>query len=208
MFIGEHGDLEIRAPLKASLALIQKAVTNNQTWIAKNSKKKKEFINKYRNFTIPENFLDGEQIVYQGETYKLQIGDFKNISIDDCCLFPKEFLPQARQRLIIWLKHQAHKKVAQRAKYFATITQLQHTDTKITSAKGIWGSCNSSGKLAINWRLIMAPPEILDYVIVHEIAHLKIRNHSKLFWDEVKETLPDYKKSEAWIKNYGGILML
>lgn len=71
----------------------------------------------------------------------------------------------------------------------------------IKDVKSRWGSCSSKRNLNFNWRLVMAPLEVLDYVVVHELCHLKEMNHSKDFWALVEEILPDYKKSRAWLKN-------
>ncbi|MCA9386358.1 M48 family metallopeptidase, partial [Candidatus Dojkabacteria bacterium] len=69
-----------------------------------------------------------------------------------------------------------------------------------------WGSCSSKGNLNFTWRLIFAPLEILDYVVVHELCHLKEQNHSQRFWDLVAEQVPDYKKKRIWLKKHGANL--
>ena len=70
-----------------------------------------------------------------------------------------------------------------------------------------WGSCSSRGNLNFNCLLMLAPPEVLDYVVVHELAHRKQMNHSALFWQEVERECPDYKKSLRWLKDRGGALL-
>ena len=70
-----------------------------------------------------------------------------------------------------------------------------------------WGSCSSSGTINYNWRLIMAPPFVLDYVAAHEVAHLVEMNHSAAFWATVKRTLPDMERGRAWLKAHGRALM-
>ena len=71
------------------------------------------------------------------------------------------------------------------------------------AAKTRWGSCSGEGNLNFHWKLILMPPEILDYVVVHELAHRKQMNHSPLFWAEVEKVLPDYKARRAWLKENG-----
>ncbi|MEM3513203.1 MAG: M48 family metallopeptidase, partial [Thermoplasmata archaeon] len=79
---------------------------------------------------------------------------------------------------------------------------------KITSGKTRFGSCTSKGYINLSWRLVLAPPEIIDYVIVHELAHLKEPNHSKKFWAVVEKFIPDYKTKRKWLKENGHLLIL
>ena len=76
----------------------------------------------------------------------------------------------------------------------------------IREQKTRWGSCSSKGNLNFNWRLIFAPPEVLDYVVVHELAHRKEMNHSKAFYAIVESIMPDYRKWKKWLKENGGTL--
>ncbi len=73
----------------------------------------------------------------------------------------------------------------------------------VREQKTRWGSCSSKHNINLNWKLIMMPEEILNYVVVHELAHLKQMNHSKAFWEEVEKVLPDYKKQKEWLKQNG-----
>lgn len=70
-----------------------------------------------------------------------------------------------------------------------------------------WGSCSAAGNLNFNWKLILMPPEILDYVVVHELAHRKELNHSKAFWSVVEQILPDYKERRRWLKTEGALFI-
>jgi predicted metal-dependent hydrolase len=70
-----------------------------------------------------------------------------------------------------------------------------------------WGSCSSTGSLNYNWRLILAPPHVLDYVAAHEVAHLVHMNHSVHFWAAVQRALPDMERGKAWLKAHGKVLM-
>jgi len=206
--IDKDASLEIRAPLKASLKSIKDFIKENRTWIEKKMSERKIFIKKYSHLALPSKVVGGEKILYEGKVYGMKISDCMEIIISDIIFFPRKFIPLTKQYLTIWLKHKAFKKISERANHFASIARLQFKSITITSAKGIWGSCNAKGALNVNWRLIMAPPEILDYIIVHELIHLVEKNHSKTYWDKVKNVLPDYKEHEKWLKNNGDILML
>ena len=94
--------------------------------------------------------------------------------------------------------------ISQRAAYFAAKMGVTFGRISIRAQKTRWGSCSSRGNLNFNWKLILMPPEILDYVVVHELAHRKQMNHSKLFWAEVERVLPDYRERRRWLKENGG----
>jgi predicted metal-dependent hydrolase len=69
-----------------------------------------------------------------------------------------------------------------------------------------WGSCSVDGALAFSWRVILAPPFVLDYLVAHEVAHLREMNHSRRFWAQVKRCMPDYEKGRAWLNRHGAAL--
>ena len=100
-------------------------------------------------------------------------------------------------------KAEAPKKIIERAAWYAKIMGVTYGRISIRAAKTRWGSCSGEGNLNFHWKLILMPPEILDYVVVHELAHRKQMNHSPLFWAEVEKVLPDYKARRAWLKENG-----
>jgi predicted metal-dependent hydrolase len=103
----------------------------------------------------------------------------------------------------IALKRKALEHLRQRVAYYANLTGLTYKSVKINEAKTRWGSCSYTGAINFTWRLILAPERVIDYVVVHELMHLKQPNHSFRFWNEVKNLVPDYKQDEKWLKNNG-----
>ena len=91
----------------------------------------------------------------------------------------------------------------ERAAYFAGIMNVTYGTLRLSSARTRWGSCSARGNLNFHWKLILMPPEILDYVVVHELAHRKEMNHSARFWAIVESVLPDYKERRQWLKENG-----
>jgi predicted metal-dependent hydrolase len=83
---------------------------------------------------------------------------------------------------------------------------LQYKNLRLSSAKTRWGSCSGQNTISINWRLSILPEELLEYVIIHELAHIKEKNHSSKFWDLVSQFCPDYKQKRKELKGYGRIL--
>jgi predicted metal-dependent hydrolase len=99
-------------------------------------------------------------------------------------------------------KKQAKEHLQQKCLYFSQIMGLRHGEVKINSAKTRWGSCNRKGDINFTYRLMFAPEELVDYVVVHELAHLKEMNHSVRFWSVVEQTMPDYKARRKKLREF------
>lgn len=120
-------------------------------------------------------------------------------------------LPQDVQKLtprqIEQLREQARILVTARAEYFAPIVGVTYNRIAIRTQHTRWGSCSGRGNLNFNCLLALVPPEVLDYVVVHELCHRKELNHSARFWSQVERILPDYKTQKAWLKENGSKLI-
>ncbi len=95
-----------------------------------------------------------------------------------------------------------------RAAYYQQYTGGSYQRISIRDQKTRWGSCSSKGTLSFNWRLMLAPPAVLDYVVVHELCHLTHMNHSAAFWQKVESVCPDYRAARKWLKDHGHELVL
>lgn len=104
---------------------------------------------------------------------------------------------------VIALAEEALKVIPARVEYFARVIGVTYGKITIRNQKTRWGSCSSKGNLNFNCLLMLAPPEVLDYVVVHELCHRKQMNHSKAFWSEVEKVFPDYKEARKWLKEEG-----
>lgn len=105
------------------------------------------------------------------------------------------------------LRERAKSVLAQRTAYFARQIGVTYGKITVRDQKTRWGSCSQTGNLNFNFRLILAPSEVLDYVVVHELCHRRQMNHSAQFWQEVAQVLPDYRKRKAWLTENGWRLM-
>ena len=105
------------------------------------------------------------------------------------------------------LRELAYPVISERVRHFSEIIGVDYGSITIRNQKTRWGSCSSNGNLSFNCLLMLAPPDVLDYVVVHELCHRKEMNHSKRFWDEVEKVLPDYRKQRRWLKEEGIILI-
>lgn len=104
---------------------------------------------------------------------------------------------------VIALADEALKVIPERVEYFAKVIGVTYGKITVRNQKTRWGSCSSKGNLNFNCLLMLAPPEVLDYVVVHELCHRKQMNHSKAFWLEVEKVLPNYKEVRKWLKEEG-----
>lgn len=100
-------------------------------------------------------------------------------------------------------KKMVKEKITERVQWYSELTGIKYSKIKINKAKTRWGSCSSKGSLNFNYRLYFAPLEILDYVVVHELSHIREMNHSKKFWNRVELVIPDYKKRRKWLRTEG-----
>ena len=105
------------------------------------------------------------------------------------------------------LADQALKEIPPRVRFFAALMGVTYGRITIRNQTGRWGSCSSTGNLNFNCLLMLAPEEVRDYVIVHELAHRKEMNHSSAFWAQVEAVLPDYREREKWLKTRGKVLL-
>jgi predicted metal-dependent hydrolase len=115
---------------------------------------------------------------------------------------------QAGRILEDWLRRQAGDDIAERVRLRSAQMGVSPRRVFIRNQRTKWGNCSSLGNVSFNWRLIGAPPEVLDYVVVHELAHLKEMNHSARFWTLVRAYCPDFARHKAWLKANDGCLMV
>lgn len=111
------------------------------------------------------------------------------------------------RRLYDWLKQEALADLNRQSAFHADRLGVAVSQVRLRSQSSRWGSCSSNGNINYNWRLILAPPHVLDYVAAHEVAHLVEMNHSPAFWATVARTLPDMERGRAWLKTHGRDLM-
>ena len=108
--------------------------------------------------------------------------------------------PQAVVRR--WYRDQAREIFSERAAHWAAILGVRYQKLSIRDQRTVWGSCTKGGNLNFNWRVVMAPPSVLDYLVIHELSHLLEMNHSKRFWGHVGRHCPDWKEHRSWLREH------
>jgi hypothetical protein len=194
--VSPDATLTVRAPLWLSLAYIKSLVFKKRFWI---DKKKKQVLRR-GGMVKNKEFVEGEEFFYLGERYKLRICDSGEIKLLGNLYFPVKYLCDARAKMIQWYKDRAREIILERAGFYSKITGWKFKSISVNGAERRWGSCGANGRINFSFRLAMAPPEVIDYVVTHELAHIPEKNHSARFWAKVGTVLPDYKARRKWLR--------
>ena len=206
LIIQPDGQLIVRAPLRASAAAIRTLVAQKASWIITKQRLAKSTYSPVE----PKRYVRGEGFWYLGSIYPLEIVNAArpSLTLDGTFRLAKTALPKARLVFEHWYKQQALDILTQSVQRQASQNGFHYASIRITSARTRWGSCSPRGTLSFTWRLIMAPLPVINYVVVHELVHLLVKNHSKEFWAKVRSLLPDYKQRRLWLKENGHSLYL
>jgi predicted metal-dependent hydrolase len=204
--IHPNGEVVVRAPRRLPRAAIDALLGEKQDWI----QRKLAQLEAARP-PAPKTFASGETFLYRGEDCPLQISERKRPPLaleQGRFLLSRAALGRAEAVFTAWYQAEARCLFSPRLEELAAQTGLRPARLRLSSARTRWGSCTSAGVVALSWRLVMAPPAVLDYVILHELAHLKIKNHQPAFWSLVESLMPDYAKHRKWLKDNGGRLVI
>lgn len=206
LIVRPDGTLIVRAPLRASSASIREFVEKNIEWIEKKQAEARAVV-----LPAPKKYMSGEKFEYLGNVYPLEVSPRqKKILLfeDGTFKLAEAAQPQAELALERWYRTQAQKIIQERVNLYALREDVHYAKIGITSARTRWGSCSSTGSLNFSWRLIQAPIEIVDYVVVHELVHTVFHDHSRRFWMRVEQILPDYRERRNWLKRNGHRLLV
>jgi predicted metal-dependent hydrolase len=197
--IGPDGTFIVRAPHFVGEQAIQEFISRKRTWIDKVYNRTRERLTLFR----PKQFMEGERFFYLGNEYALHISQnmYGKLLFEDRFILNERYLPKARILFERWYREEAFMLFTLRCKFYAGNMGVRYNSINLSSAKHRWGSCYSSGNLRFNWRLIMAPKDIIDYVVVHELAHLVEPNHSSRFWAVVDKVFQNHREAKTWLKD-------
>jgi len=153
----------------------------------------------------PEILHEGYELHYLGKSYKIKFSTrvFEPRIDKDNILIDRKLATDWQEVFKKWYMKRAREYFYKTAVQYSALMGVRFTQLKLSSAKRKWGSCNSKGVIILVWRLIMAPPKAIDYVIVHELAHRKYMHHKSSFWDFVHQFMKDYEKGEEWLRLNG-----
>ncbi len=206
LIIERDGRLVVRAPMRATDESIQKLISKKQKWIQTKQSHVKEA---YPPFA-PKEYVNGEGFWYLGKINKLQLVDENRprLMLNGYFRLSRSALTKAPLVFERWYRQQAFQVISERVEWYAKKYGYSYGRVNITSARTRWGSCSSRSTLSFSWRLVMAPVPVIDYVVVHELVHLKMKSHSKEYWSRVKLIMPDYQSKIDWLEKNGHLLNL
>lgn len=203
----------VRCPQSLSDKDIECLVHSKASWIAKKlqqmaSVKRPQpktfkacetmpFLGREYPFIVKPKDKRGAVVSFNGHHFTIELdGELQGMHRESCI----------RTAFTTWYRGQAQKTLGERLHLYAKKMHVQPRSIRVKEQKTIWGSCSSNGDLNLNWRLIMAPLEIIDYIVVHELAHLVHMNHSKAFKTLLNKMLPNVPECQVWLKEYGRTL--
>ena len=199
-----NGELEVSCPYNTSEIFIKNLIERKKVWINKNIDRSRK--NQKKIDQISNGF-----ITYKGLVLKLvyEKSNLEGIAVEDNEL--KIFYSdksKSKKLIIEWLKLQANNFLRARLSFLSKRISIEFNSLTIKSYKARWGSCNIKGDIFLNWKLIMLPESVIDYVLIHELAHINVPNHSSKFWELVKKKDPQYCKNKKWLKDNGSSFIL
>lgn len=196
--VTDSGELVVYAPQGLSKRALHQVLAKNQAWIARKQAERREAWAR----------LEAGKLYYRGEALTLRLvpPGQADIRLTDGALLvrpgtePGGLWPQ----LLAWYRREAESLLITKVQHFAPRMGLTAPPLEVRDWRRRWGECHTKGRLRFNWRLVLLPPEILDYVVVHELTHLIVPGHPPRFWQEVGKLLPEYAASRHWLNRYGG----
>jgi len=210
-------EVHVFAPLFLSKRKILDFVQKKAFWIVKSAQKlESRFANR-----LLHHYCDGERFLFLGKEHLLCYVPSKlkrlkverrdpRIEVSVPIAMPCDQIEKMVQKaLFAWYRHEAQRVVKERALFWRQKLNIDVNKMVVRSQKRIWGSSyHRTKRVNINWKIIMAPLEVIDYVIVHELCHFSVPNHSRSFWEKVKDILPGYEDAENWLKEHEALTYL
>ncbi len=202
LHVSSHGELIVKAPFFVPEKIIQNFIKDKEDWILKALQKVgKSKINK-------KTYQEGEGFLYLGDKYKLHLGDFKEISVTKTLNFPDFLSFRIKKELTNWYIKQAKEVITNQVDHMSKKMNVKYKDLRFSDTSSKWGSCSPDNSLQFNWRLVMTPITVINYVVIHELTHTTEKNHRSKFWKRVDIYTPAYKQHRKWLNNNKHLLEL
>jgi predicted metal-dependent hydrolase len=188
------GKLVVKAPRFVPEFFINNFVNQKTDWIIKNLKRSSKK-------TAKKTYQEGEEFLYMGDFYKLKFGDFKEINITKTLNVPAVMSFRIKKELTSWYIKKAKELISERVEYMSKKMGVKYKSIRFSDTSSKWGTCFADNSLQFNWRLIMTPITVINYVVVHELVHTEEKHHQQAFWKKVNLYTPAYKQHKKWLEN-------
>lgn len=198
VFITKDAQVEVRAPLRASVSFIERFLAEKESWIQAHLEQRKRDLLKRADFSVGE----GDTLLFLGREYPvhLSLGYHKPFFNGEQFLLPQQDFSENKPLIIGLYKNLAKSYIDEKVQFYSRLVGVTPSAVRVGNASTRWGSCSGKNSLNFTWKLILAPEKAVDYVIVHELCHILQHNHSPWFWKEVQRVLPDYKERELLLR--------
>ena len=201
------GLVQAVVPSQLSNTSIKQLVQKSIPWIRKKLREQSQAVT-----LKPKKFISGENFSYLGKSYRLKVLSGNHCKVKLLRGNLEMRLPRnakecdIRNALADWYECHALERLIEKTHQYAGIVGVSPNSISVRNYKSRWGSCSSNGDICYNWRIIIAPHQIVDYVVVHELCHLRHLNHSPAYWESVRQVLPDYPVYRKWLREKGAVL--
>lgn len=204
IYVERNGQITLIAPMELSDQQIEKVLEEKRRWIYKNLAEWHD-LNATR---IERQFVNGEGFLYLGRSYRLKLVPKQEepLLLKDGYFCLRADLRSGAKAAVAFrdfFRDKGLVRINERIDYFKARMDVEPKSVKILDLKNRWASWTPGGNLNFHWKCMMAPATILDYIVVHELAHLLYPNHSERFWNEVDKLLPDYGERKEWLRVHG-----
>lgn len=204
IYIERDGQVSVLVPKRLSKDRIEELLESKRNWIYRNQAEWHD-LNTTR---VQREYVNGEGFLYLGRTYRLKIVDqqehpllLKNGYF--CLMSNNGSAANADSAFKEFYRTKGKDRIPERVAFFERRMGVKAKTIKIMELKNRWASCTPKGNLNFHWKCMMAPPTVLDYIVVHELAHLIHANHTEAFWNEIDKVLPDYGDRKDWFRAHG-----
>lgn len=204
IYIERDGQVSVLVPKTLTDDEVTRLIETKRRWIYRNLAEWQD-TNATR---IRRQFVSGEGFLYLGRSYRLKLVDEQSESLllkggyfylksDDGAL------QDPSEAFKAFYKAKGQKRIRERVEHYSNRMGVEPAGIRIRELKNRWASCTPEGRLNFHWKCMMAPATVLDYIVVHELAHLKYLNHTRAFWNLVDRVLPDYRERKEWLRQNG-----
>lgn len=207
LIVHPNGTLEVRAPLVATQKQIETVVETKSAWILE-----RQAAARANPLPQARTYTPGDLFYYLGQPHRMEwsLNERAMLELDSSGVFrlAQKAHPAAKTVFERWYRFQAQQYLSQRTALLAQRHGFRFDRVRISSARTRWGSCSTSGTISFSWRLMMAPPEVIDAVVLHELVHTLEHNHGRGFWERLRMIMPDYARHDAWLKTHSREMQL
>lgn len=207
IYIERDGRVSVLAPQPFDLGRVEAVLEKKRRWIYRHLAEWED-MNRTR---VRREYVNGETFLYLGRGYQLLIVDKQGVPLQlkngKFCI-SKMSLDDAPKRFREFYRAKLGLRLVERIAPYASHMGLSPAGSKVLELKNRWGSCSPGGNINIHWKCAMLPLTVLDYVLVHELAHLKYPNHTPAFWRKVEKVLPGYEEQKQWLRFNGAGMSL